>query len=225
MTATVIVVGMDAAWGGWGWCLADQDGPRQAGHVVMGPPSRKKRSTHRTARLAAYLAGPIAHALADGGLARASASPRLRVAIELPPSQYATGRQSAALGLGRLVGALELWATRPSLAYPWMLEPTEWRAWWDIAPTRRGRNGDDLKREAIFQVPARFGSQWVDPFPLGPKKKRKGAPARMPKTDTPGPRGDVAEAILIAVGAALYNDDAPAGPTSWPSAPAGRRVP
>lgn len=228
----VLTLGMDASWTGWGWCLADQHGPVQAGHVALGPPQRRPsatkgnpdpqlQSTHRTARLRAYLDGPLAWVLADGQLLRGPTDPLVRVVVEIPPVAFKAGKASAYVGVGRLVGAIELWGCRPSLAYPWVQEPGAWRSWWGIAPTRKGRDGEACKADAITQVAARWGRRWVDPFPLGGSYTPSGAP-RGVKLRKAGPRGDVAEAILLAVGSSRHPHEAPAGPRdSWPEAPTG----
>ena len=217
MDLRVITLGNDASWGGWGWCLADQHGPLQVGHVALGPPRRRARatrrnpdpqlrSTHRTARMGLYLDGPLAWALADGQVLRAPTDPLVRVVVEVPPLGFKKGKASAYVGVGRLVGAIENWGSRPALATPWVQEPGDWRAWWGIPPSRKGRGSAELKADAIELVTRRWGANWLEPF----RRTTKG-----------GPRGDVAEAILLAVGSSLHPDQAPASPEQWPEAPAG----
>lgn len=231
MTAPrVVVLAFDASWTGTGWCLADQHGPLRCGHLALGPARRRTskshpwRRTYREAKLREWLAGPMAHVLADAMLDRQPQDPLVRVAVEVPPVAFKGGQATAYVAVGRLVGALELWGTRSSLGVPWVQEPGDWRAWWGIAPTGRRRDGETLKAEAIHQVRARWGREWLEPYDEGPRYRRKGAPAGCYSRKA-GPRGDVAEAILLGVGSAQHHDEAPAYPATWPSAPAGTTYP
>lgn len=231
----VVTLGFDASWTGTGWCLADQHGPIQCGHVGFGPPRKRARKsarnpnppllpTHRTAKLRAWLNGPMAWVLADAQLLRLPTDPLVRIAVEIPPVAFKAGKASAYIGVGRLVGAIELWATRPTLSYPWVQEPGDWRRWWSIAPSRRGRDSETLKSEAIHQVRARWGAEWLDGYRMGGTYRRKGAPVGC-RSQKAGPRGDVAEAILLAVGSAQHADQAPGNPERWPEAPTGISYP
>ena len=217
MTPQVLTIGNDASWGGWGTCLANQHGPLQVGHVTLGPPRRRASktkanpkppllSTHRTARLRGYLDGPLAWLLADAQLLRAPIDPLVRVVVEVPPLGFKRGKASAYVGVGRLVGAIEAWGCRPSLAYPWVQEPGDWRQWWQIPPTRKGRGSAELKADAIDLVIKLWGGHWLQPY----RRTAKG-----------GPCGDVAEAILLAVGSSQHPHEAPATPEDWPAAPPG----
>lgn len=210
----VLTLGCDASWGGWGLCGADQDGPLQTAHVALGPPRKRARpskrnpnpeqvSTYRLQRLVQLLQGPVAYMLTDLELLRRPTDPPVRVVIEVPPVAFKGGKASAYVQVGRLVGSLELWACRRHTATPWVLEPGEWRPWWGIRPTCRGRGRDKLKAEAIWHVGRHWSPDWLEPYRDSGK--------------TRGPRGDVAEAILQAVGAARHPGLAPATPADWPA--------
>lgn len=210
-----LTLGQDASWTGWGICLANQDGPIRVGHLALGPPNRRPRRTqhnpdpqlqptHRPQRLRAFLDGPLEHLLCEAQLLRGPGDPLVRVAIEVPPLGFRRGQPSAYVGVGRLVGALELWATRSYLLAPWVLEPGPWRAWWGIAPTRKGRGSAELKADAIRLVERTWGPAILQAY----RRTAKG-----------GPRGDVAEAILIAVGASRHPEQAPPSPLEWPDVP------
>ena len=156
-----VVLGNDAAWGGWAWCLATPDGPVEVGHVAL-------TGRWRLADLRAYLDDELARALTEGELLLGPADPPVRVVVERPPELYRHGNQSAALGVGRLVGALQLWGLQPGrLAYPDEVEPEEWRSRWGIRPAGKNRTREVLKNEAMLKVRATYGNRWLDPFPLG----------------------------------------------------------
>lgn len=219
MDPRTLTLGMDASWGGWGWCLADQDGPLQVGHLALGPPRRRAKkternpdppllSTHRLQRFKLYLHRHLDMVLADAQLMRAPTDPLVRVVVEVPPLGYKAGQASAYVGVGRIVGAIELWGCRRSLATPWVQEPGDWRAWWNIAPSRRGRGSVEMKADAIDMVGRLYGARWLEGF----RRTKKG-----------GPCGDVAEAVLLSVGSSRYPGGAPETPEHWPAAPDGLR--
>lgn len=218
-----VVLGMDAAWGGLGWCLATEQGPVSAGHVVL------RGAAYRWPALLRWLDTTIRPEITDGELLRGPADAPLRLVIEEPPVVYsgasrgprapaggdlldrmadaaqqargearAAGNQSATCyGLGRLAGALEFWwAANPALAYPWLVDPAHWRKWWKLG----GRGRVERKQAAVDLVTTlRWGRL------LGDHKWNSASG---------GPRADVAEAILLAVGAARNASEAPAGPMS-----------
>lgn len=212
-----LVLGNDASWGGWGWCLADQHGPLQVGHLALGPPRRrasktkanpypKLLATHRLQRFKQYLHGPLALVLADAQLLRRPSDPLVRVVVEVPPLGFKSGKASAYVAVGRMVGAIEVWGCRPSLATPWVQEPGEWRGYWRIPPSGRGRGSAQLKADAITLATSLWGRKWLEPF----NRTAKG-----------GPRGDVAEAMLLTVRSCRDQTGAPETPTTWPGVPAG----
>lgn len=189
-----LILGCDAAWGGWGWCLATEAGPLDVGHVVLG--SR----AWRTAALREYLVG-LERQLAGVELeVLGMHDPRPRLVVEEVPHVYKRGNQaSTAGGVMRLVGALELHFCRRDLAYPAAVNPRTWRAWWGVA----GRGRAEKKASAIRIVRHRGWGGFLDPHPdPGPARDH-------------GARGDVAEAILIAVGAAGRPAELPRGPAAW----------
>ncbi len=215
MSLRILTLGNDASFGGWGTCLADQDGPIRVGHVKLGPPTKAapmamqrqgihRLSAGRTRRLRAYLDGPMSHLLSDAVLMRLPTDPPVRVAVEIPPIKFKGGRASAYLGVARVAGPIEVWGARPHLAYPWAMEPEVWRFWWGIAKSGRGRDSAVLKADAIRVVERNFGREWLAPF----KRTKKG-----------GPMADVAESILIAVGCSRNQEHAPSEPEGWPAAP------
>ncbi len=212
-----LTIGNDASWAGWGHCLADQNGPLQVGHLALGPPNKRanktKRNpnpqllpTHRTARLDAYLRGPMSWLLSDAKLMRRPGDPPVRVAVEIPPLGFKKGQPSAYLQLGRIIGPIETWGCRPDLLYPWAMEPEAWRFWWGIAKSGRGRGSPEIKADAIAVVERNWGASWL---------------AKFNRTKIGGPMADVAEAILIAVGCSKNPQHAPQGPQSWPETPEG----
>lgn len=195
-----VVLGMDAAWGGLGWCLATEQRPVAAGHVVL------RGAAWRWPALLRWLDTTIRPEITDGELLRGPGDPPLRLVLEEPPVVYSgasrgpagkpAGNQTAtAYGLGRLAGALEFWwAANPELAYPWLVDPGRWRKWWRLG----GRGRVERKQAAVDMVETlRWGAY------LGYHKW---------SSASGGARADVAEAILIAVGAARNASEAPAGP-------------
>lgn len=227
MDVRVITLGHDASWTGWGWCLADQHGPLQAGHLALGPPNRRHKTkanpnppllpTHRLARARAYMHGPLEHVLAEGQLMRRPTDPRVRVVVERPPLKYSSGKASAYVGVARLVGMIEAWGCRPTLGYPWGIEPGPWRKWWGIGGSRKGRDSEHIKADAIEIVERLWGEKWLAPFPRAGRVKDS-------KRRKAGVKGDVAEAILLSVGSSRHADEAPAAPRGdWPGAPPDRR--
>lgn len=210
-----VVLGLDASWGGTGWCLATGDGPVEAGHVAF-------TGRWRLVELRTFLDGELARVLAEGELLLGPADPPVRVVVEKPPELYKHGNQSAAIGVGRIVGAFQLWGVQPGrLAYPDEVEPEDWRRRWGISPAGKGRTREVLKNESMLKVRATYGNRWLDPYPLGapevPRGRRRSSFSNLPPTKFPtaGPRGDVAEAVLIAVDAARRYDEGPAGPAAW----------
>jgi hypothetical protein len=202
-----ITVGLDAAWGGLGWSLATDQGPLAVGHVKL------NGSTWRWQALSAYLDEVIAPTISDGELMLGADDPAVRLVIEEPPMVYSgaarakktapgeklgmAGNQAAVgYGLGRLAGALELWSfRRGGLAYPWLVDPRTWRAWWRVG----GKGRAERKQAAVGIVRASGWARHLEPH------KWTG--------DDGGAQGDVAEAMLLAVGAARRHAEAPAGPT------------
>lgn len=199
-----LVLGMDAAWTGTGWCLASNHGPISAGHVALGARS------WRWPALIAFLEGTILDQVADGQLLQAPSDPPIRLVIEMPPAVYsgterwtkpgavkkAAGNQAlTGYGLGTLSGALQLWwCLQPGLGYPWLVQPMVWRKWMGVGGTGRALR----KAAAIEGCKIRGWGKHLE----GHRHNAKDG----------GPMGDVAESMLLAVGAARNILDAPAGP-------------
>lgn len=197
-----VILGHDAGWGGWGWCLATERGPWAVGHQAIGG---------RAWRWSDFR---LALQELDQVLAEAQARPELggpvRVAVEIAPAVYSgrgrgrRGNQAATgQGMGQIQGGILLWATRPGvMLYPWEIEVAEWRAWWGI----RGWKDRAAYKSAAIKLVGQLG--WgarLEPFAdPGPE-------------DDHGARGDVAEAILLTVGAARHPDGAPVGPVRDPA--------
>ena len=180
-----LVLGNDAAWGGWGWCLARSVGPISVGHVALG--SRRWRWDALGYQLDAL------EALVD------KAAAPVRVVVEEAPAIYtspaggrrlARGHALTPYKLGQLTGSILLWGCREGWPYPWAVGVSEWRSWWNI----RGRGRAIKKRSAIRLVLSKGWGRFLQPF------------------SGEDQRGDVAEAILLAVGAAMRPELAPAGP-------------
>ena len=193
-----VTIGMDAGWGGLGWCLATAQGPIAAGHVVLD-------GTWQMARLASWLDGELGALLPEAELLRAPGDPPIRIVFEKPPMAFRGGagrgggpagnQMAVGYGMGRLAGAIELWTVLRGLAYPWPVETAVWRGWWSIG----GRGRAEKKRLAVDCVNKLGWSRFL----LG--HTWKGA-------DGDGSIGDVAEGTLIAVGAARNIHQAPKGP-------------
>lgn len=199
-----LILGMDAAWGGLGWCLASERGPLSAGHIDL------SGREWRWPALAAFLDSTISQELGDAELLRPLGSPPVRLVVEQPPVVYSgasrsrrpgsgktAGNQSVVCyGLGTLAGALCMWWTcQGGLGYPWLVKPDVWRGWMAIG----GKGRAERKELAMESCQLRGWGGLLLPHHYDPKKEG-------------GPRADVAEAILLSVGAARNIADAPAGP-------------
>ena len=216
-----VVLAADAAWGGMGLALVTEQGPTDTAHV------RLSGATWRWPALGRWLDGDVARIVADGELLRGAADPPLRLVVEKPPAVYSgverwnasrqghlpsapagkAGNQSATCyGLGRLAGALEWWWIRehPDLGYPWLVEPREWRTWMKVGGTGRVAR----KRAAVQLCRLAGWGRFLDPFPWDDAPEHAG-----------GAMGDVAEAVLLGVGAARNATLAPPGPRRPRAAP------
>lgn len=200
-------LGLDPSWKGLGWCAATDQGPVAAGHVSLD-------RTWRWSAVDAWLRQVLGPEVADLGLLRGADDPPPFLAIEKPPPVYTGGTNAdggvlnhvagnqayVGYGLGTLAGAIQLWWVQQGwLGYPWELEPREWRAWWSLNGGRGEKRGRaEKKARAIRLVESMRWGRFLEPFP------RDG--------EDHAPCGDVAEAILMAVGAARHARDAPSGP-------------
>lgn len=193
-----VILGHDASWTGWGYCLANETKPIEVGHVAnLGNRSWRWSDLRRQL-------GELDALLTEAELLSGAELPRLAVEV-IPPVYSGHGNQAATgQGLGQLTGPILLWGTRPGiLAYPWELEPRDWRSWWKIAGRRNPKGRAGWKAWAVELVGILGWRHHLEPFPA--------------TGDDLGPRGDVAEAILIAVGAARHVAEAPRGPVRDPA--------
>jgi hypothetical protein len=198
-----VILGHDAGWGGWGWCLGTERGPWAVGHQAIG--GRAWRWSDFRQAL-----GELDELLAAAPRERPELGGPVRVAVETAPAVYRGagrgrgGNQAATgQGMGQIQGGILLWGTRPgSMLYPWEIEVAEWRAWWGI----RGLKDRARYKLAAIKLVGQLGwgarlEDYPDPGP----------------EDDHGPRGDVAEAILLTVGAARHPEAAPKGPQRDPA--------
>lgn len=190
-----MILANDASWTGWGWALCSTSGPLAVGHVAgLGG------ADWRWDRLAAEL-GRLELELVEAAASSGPDEPPPRVVVERAPAVYAgRGNQAATgLGLGQISGAILLWGTRPGrLAYPWELTPDEWRSWWLARGARRPSGRAAWKAWAVRLVELMGWSDRLAPWAW--------------TGEDGGARADVAEAILMGVGAARHATLAPRGP-------------
>lgn len=190
-----VTLAHDSSWSGWGWCLATDRGPVAAGHVP-----RLGDRAWRWAGLVDELER-LDQELTEAQALLGPADPLPRVVVERAPPVYrGRGNQAATgQGIGQLGGAILLWGTRPGrLAYPWELEPGDWRPWWLDRRARRPKGREAWKRWACDTVKVLGWGHHLAPWPWS--------------GDDGGPRADVAEAILLGVGAARNHRQGPKGP-------------
>lgn len=211
-----VVLANDGSFGGWGIALCAEDGPRRVAHV------RLETKSYRWAAYLDALEETVDPFVGDAALLAADRGERPRLVVERvpdvmgggfakkrrpnpfgppePPGRDGNGVGAAnptltSFGLGLFVGPLMLYGARPGWSYPWDVKPGEWRAWWRF----RGVKGRvAFKRAAVETVRLAGWGRFLEPFPE--------------KGEDLGPRGDVAEAILLGVGAARNERDAPTGP-------------
>jgi len=191
-----LVLANDSSWTGWGWALCSNAGPIAVGHVqgLGGRAWRWAALRDELERLDLELTE--AQALLGPG------DPLPRVVVERAPKVYrGRGNQAATgQGIGQLGGAILLWGTRPGrLAYPWELEPGDWRPWWLEARGRRPKGREAWKAWAVRLVETLGWGDHLAPWPW--------------TGDDGGARADVAEAVLLGVGAAQHHRLGPVGPS------------
>ncbi len=204
---STLVLGNDAAWGGWGRCFASAAGPIRATHVKLSGRRWRWTAMHDELELLRVSADTLARERQDSGIL---------MVVEKPPMHYkAASRGKKAneavvgYGLGQITAPLLLGSVAWGWSYPWEVDTADWRGWWSIGGLRGGRIAYKL---AALTVVHRHG--WADhltPFGWTPEKMRRPADA---VALAEGPCGDVAEAMLIAVGAAMRLDLAPKGPSN-----------
>ncbi len=223
-----IVIGMDAAWGGFGACAAIKGRPLRTWHKVLPPGLKHRRITELLLFLTEIAAEVEALAEAHGA--------GVLVVVERPPDVYSRGNQAAtAFGLGQLLGAIELWSALSSFGSTtwgpavWLVPTVDhehqgpgWRNWW----LPGGHGGRRAGREAwkAWALSLVYQQGW-DEHMLVAERRGEGA--------TADAREDVAEAILIAVGASTRlhlcpvprENTPPHGPGRSPRGASSSRVP
>ena len=197
-------IGIDAAWGGMGLCLATQHGPVEMCHVAL------SGRTYRYNALLEWADANVERLMLRAETRRGKNDPPCVLAIEEAPMVYSTKNRGGGKGnqaqvcysLGTLAGSLAMYwiearrrAELPPVA-PWFVPVRNWRFWWRI--TGVGRPA--LKASAILCVQQQ-----------GWERHLAGL---VHDQEDGGPMGDAAEGILLAVGAARHAEKAPAwGPT------------
>jgi len=193
-----LMIGIDPSWSGLGWCICNEAGPIVVGHA------KNLSSSWKWDKLRVALADlddEISAVIASGDYDKP------RVVIETAPPVYSRRKNQAVIGqaLGQINGSIALWATRPGVwEYPWTLTPKEWRAWWGIRGGR-GQTRKVLKNHAIRTARMLDKSVSLRNDLMLSKWQYSG--------DDGGALGDVAEAMLIGVGAARRFKLAPKGPS------------
>lgn len=165
---------------------------------------------HRLARCLAALRG-LEGELADEQLARGE---RPRVVVERLPWHFASRAGSqvrTVYGASGVAHVIAAWGCRQEWEYPWLIPPSRetrrggdpadaapgWRDWWEL----RGKR-PELKRAAVRIVGAMGWGEHLDGL-------------RAPDAKGDGAAGDVAEAILLGVGACRHETEAPTSPREW----------
>lgn len=187
----LVVLALDAAWDRTGWAICDADGP-----LVFG--DARPDGEWRHAKAAALFRELRAEAqeLAIGR----DADPILVVercgthySWQAPKrgkdDQRGADPTRVVRGLSEIVGSSANAGVGVGWRYPWLIEPNDWRSWWRL----RGGGREKVKAAAVALV----GCAW---------------PAVGKVLEARGDAGDVAEAILLGVGAARRSTEAPTGP-------------
>ncbi len=197
-------IGIDAAWGGMGLCLATQHGPVEQHHVALG------QRTYRYNALDEWCVERLQDLMLRAELRRGPDDPPCLLAIEEAPMVYSTKNRGGGKGnqaqvcysLGTLAGALAMfWIQARKQAEvapvaPWFVPVSDWRYWWGI----KGGGRAALKYAAITCVRQQGWERHLEGL--------------VHDELDGGPMGDAAEGILLAVGAARHADKAPPwGPT------------
>lgn len=180
-------IGHDAARGGWAWVVADHNGPTLAHWVAVGHLAQPWTALERYIR-EVYL--PALKGAAEAG--------PVHVVVEVP-GVYEGGQQAGksqaqrtGFGMGLAVGPVLL--ASASVGEPSTVTPDEWRKEWGI----RGKR-EACKAAAVATVRLMAPRLVVSVAGWQGGLKLEPTPFRELTVDQ---QGDVAEAVLIAVGAA-----------------------
>ena len=202
----MVVIGNDAARGGWAWCIADEEGPIVAGWVAVGhlkspwvSLGRYLAEVYLPQVRGALLMGPVAVLVEEPGLQVGRVNRRRREGDAREAAGQARGSDGAgaagkiAFGQGLAVGPV-LAAVGGLGIEPETVTPGQWRKHWSIKGNR-----DECKAQAILLVSRLFPglivgvAGWAGGMDVAPVPW-----ARL----TDDQRSDVSEAVLIAVGGA-----------------------
>lgn len=190
--STMLVLSLDAAWGGLGWAIGTAKGPIASGVA-------RPTGTWRWARLDLILEAlirrteEVAEAMREQGV-----DVEIVMVVEWPGTHHTnkTGKNDRVKlrALAAIVGACLLMGYRDGWAYPWAIEPNEWR----VEFGWRGGERETLKKYARLLV----ASKW--PHLAAMSRADKGA--------------DQCEAILLGWAACTARYiERPQGPTRPPT--------
>lgn len=186
----LIVLSADASWKTTGWAISDAKGPIVFGDARLSGDWRyaKAQVLVRELRAEAVDLAIGRDATPIAVIERAGTHYSWQDAKRQAGDKRGADPTVVVRGLSECVGAIALGTVWPGWGYPWLIEPNDWRAWWNLRGRREG-----LKRAALALV----GAHW---------------PAIHRVLVRRGDEGDVAEAILLGVGAARRESEAPTGP-------------
>lgn len=175
----LVVIGIDGSWRSAGWTIATPAGPLAAGHWAPG--------TYRERDLVRLL-----DRLSDQAEQVDVPPGRRFVVVERPPLVY-SGRDNqaaTAYGIGLFVGAVQAWTLLAAgYHYPWTPSTREWREWWWPGTGRQAKRS--LAKRAAFETATASWPGLLDGWSPHTAEKQ-----------WEGPGVDVAEAVLLGVGAA-----------------------
>lgn len=230
-----VFVSFDASWSGTGWAICTSEGPVRSGRKRL-PGAESEGQATRARAVQAWLQElevEVREVVQELQASTGKVS-RVRVVIERIPWVYGDRGNQAAIGFGqgRLVGMLEWWGTRNGWASVWLLpsldeapDPPRKRKTADVRPTWPPTPADvleQLRRQSRPTEPIWHG--WRPWWGIrGARARAKATAIRLVRAngwgahleglaETPAdspPAGDVAEAILMGVGAARHPGYAP----------------